>query len=234
MTRTNRTTTTRLRRTAGVAVAAATAALTLLVPSPAEASTRVASPEVAAVAADALDALARLQTTGSRADYTHFAELRSQAASLTASGVGVPAAALRDSWAGVSLQKQHVILAAISQLGVPYRSMKSEPGKGFDCSGLMLYAFHQAGVELPRSSRDQIRDATEVGGLAVQPGDLVYYPGHISMYVGVGLVVHSPFTGSEVEVRPIFDRSLRFGDVFDGSVELVEAAGSPVRPPVGH
>ena len=51
----------------------------------------------------------------------------------------------------------------------------------------------------------------------LEPGDLVYYPGHISLYLGDDFVVHSPQPGQDVEVRQMFDRSLRFGDAVDGS-----------------
>ena len=221
MTRTNRTSG---RRRAGVALVGATASLVFALPSTADAGARVASPDVAIVAAEALDALERWQATGGIAQYSEYVALRSRTASLVAGGLGLPGATLRNAWGGVRIEKQHAVLAAMSQLGVPYRSMKSEEGQGFDCSGLLLYAFGEAGVELPRSSRDQIGAADEIGGSEAEPGDLVYYPGHISIYVGMGLMVHSPFTGSEVEVRPISDRSLRYGDVFDDDVEIVAPA----------
>lgn len=227
MTRTIRSMSTTLRRLASVGVVGATASIALLAPTTVEAETiRVASPEVGAVAAQAVAALEQWQTAGDVGAYGDFVELRAEVASLTATGMGVPVEALRQAWAGVRVEKQHALLAAMSQLGVPYRSMRSEEGKGFDCSGLMLYAFHEAGVDLPRSSRDQIREADEIGGFEAEPGDVVYYPGHISMYVGLGLMVHSPYSGSEVEVRQLFDRSLRYGDVFDDDVTFV--APTPV------
>jgi hypothetical protein len=221
MTRTQRTTAPRHRRNRLVAtgLVGATAALSLLVPGTAEARTRVASPEVAAVAAQAVDALDRWQATGSVVDYATYLELRARAATLTATGMGMPGEALRVAWGAVRIEKQHAVLAAISQLGVPYRSMRSEEGVAFDCSGLMLYAWEEAGIDLPRSSRDQFRAADEISEITVEPGDFVYYPGHISMYVGFGLMVHSPNSGSEVEVRAIPERSLRFADLFEDYVE---------------
>lgn len=221
MTRTNRTTTPRRRRHRLVAtgLVGATATLSLLAPGTAEARTRVASPDVAAVAAQAVDALERWQATGSVVDYATFLDLRARAATLTASGMGMPGEALRVAWGAVRIEKQHALLAAVSQLGVPYRSMRSEEGVAFDCSGLMLYAWEEAGVDLPRSSRDQFRAADEISEITVEPGDFVYYPGHISMYIGFGLMVHSPNSGSEVEVRAIPERSLRFSDLFEDYAE---------------
>lgn len=230
MTRTNRANG-RRRRIVATGLAVASAALAVLVPTSADAATkRVASPDVAKVADDALAALERWQATGHITDYARYVELRSRTASLIATGLGLPADGLRTAWGTVRIEKQHAVIAAVSQVGVPYRSMKSIEDEGFDCSGLLLYAFNEAGVDLPRSSGDQIREAEEIEGFDAEPGDLVYYPGHISMYVGMGLMVHSPFTGSEVEVRPIFERSLRFGDLFDGDVEFI--APDPAAAPV--
>lgn len=218
MTRTHRTTAPR-RRLVATGLVGATAALSLLVPGTAEARTRVASTDVGAVAGQAVDALERWQASGSLVDYATYLDLRARAATLTAQGMGLPGESLRVAWGAVRVEKQHAVLAAVSQLGVPYRSMRSEEGKGFDCSGLMLYAWREAGVELPRSSGDQFRAADEVSEVTVEPGDFVYYPGHISMYVGFGLMVHSPNSGSEVEVRAIPERSLRFADLFEDFVE---------------
>lgn len=231
MTRTPRILPARRRRAVATALVATTAALALLTPSPASAATaRAASPEIGDVASDALAALERWQASTSLVDYTAFVRARNRAADLTAAEIGLPGVELADAWADVTIDKQHVVLAAISQLGVPYRSQASSEGKAFDCSGLMLYAFRQAGVELPRSSGDQIRSATTVEAAAAEPGDLVQYPGHVSMYIGHGLVVHSPYSGSEVEVRPIFDRSLRFGEVFDGDEQRVAVPAVPSAP----
>lgn len=221
MTRTHRSTT-RRRRIVASGLVGVTAALALVVPSTAQAGARVASPEVAAMAADAVTALERWETTGSMLDYARFVQLRSRTATVVANAFGEPGVGLRTAWANTRLEKQHAMLAALSQLGVPYRSMRSEEGKAFDCSGLMLYAFHRAGVELPRSSRDQFRDGEQIEGFDAQPGDLVYYPGHISMFIGMGLIVHSPYSGSEVEVRLNFDRSVRYADVFDGDVQVFQ------------
>ena len=92
----------------------------------------------------------------------------------------------------------------------------SKPGGGFDCSGLVLFAYGQAGIGLPRSSHDQIRAATQIDRADLEPGDLVYYPGHVSMYLGVGdAIVHSPNSGNHVEITFMSPRkmsSIVFGD----------------------
>lgn len=74
----------------------------------------------------------------------------------------------------------------------------------FDCSGLMVWAYAQAGVSLPRTSQEQATVGTRVPSLAdAQPGDLVVYYGdrhHVAMYIGNGLVLHAPKTGDVVKV----------------------------------
>jgi cell wall-associated NlpC family hydrolase len=70
------------------------------------------------------------------------------------------------------------------------------------------------GVQLERVSRDQIRTVTPVDRTTAQPGDLIYYPGHVSLYLGVDdFIIHSPFTGRSVEFSHIRSgRSVLFGN----------------------
>ncbi|WP_316520832.1 C40 family peptidase [Kitasatospora brasiliensis] len=74
----------------------------------------------------------------------------------------------------------------------------------FDCSGLMVWAYGQAGVSLPRTSQEQGHYGTRVPSLnEAQPGDLVVYGSdmhHVGMYIGNGMVVHAPHTGDVVKV----------------------------------
>ena len=203
----------RRRLTVGLAAAAATLTVAVATPSQVSAETvATSSTEVASDANHAAWLLAQWKLTGSLPHHSMYLEARLEAAEATAAEFGISAAELDAAWGAASIEKQHVLLSAMSQMGVPYRSRMSKAYRGFDCSGLMLYAFAQAGVTLPRSSGEQIRSAAEITKAELEPGDLVYYPGHVSMYVGDGLIVHSPQSGKDVEVRPMFDRSLRFGD----------------------
>jgi cell wall-associated NlpC family hydrolase len=198
-----------------IGLAALATAVAACVVTPATASAQYASTSSSDVASDATHALwllVRWEDTGELSDYTAYMRARLEAAQSTAQQLGLSSAELDAEWGAIDVPKQHVLLAAMSQIGVPYRSHMSKPGRGFDCSGLVLFAYSQAGIGLPRSSRDQIRAATEIDRDSVEPGDLVYYPGHISMYLGDDFVVHSPQPGQDVEVRQMFDRSLRFGD----------------------
>ncbi|GAA1217087.1 C40 family peptidase [Kitasatospora nipponensis] len=98
------------------------------------------------------------------------------------------------------------VQAALSRLGDPYLWSASGP-TAFDCSGLMQWAYRQAGVQLPRTSQEQATVGIAVPGLAqAQPGDLVIYNaqdgprGHVGMYIGNGEVVHAPHAGTVVRV----------------------------------
>jgi cell wall-associated NlpC family hydrolase len=69
---------------------------------------------------------------------------------------------------------QPALEAAAAAIGAPYSSGGTGPSS-FDCSGLMVYAFGQAGITLPRTSFAQFETGTEVGLAEIQPGDLVFF-----------------------------------------------------------
>lgn len=94
------------------------------------------------------------------------------------------------------------VATAKAQLGKPYRYGSTGPSS-FDCSGLMRFAYAAAGVHLPRSSRAQFGSLRRVPLDELEPGDLVYRPGHIGMYVGKGRMIHAPQTGENVEIAPL-------------------------------
>jgi len=71
---------------------------------------------------------------------------------------------------------------------------------GFDCSGLTMYAYRAAGISLPHLTGAQIGAGRRVGYADLQPGDLVFFPGHEGMYIGNGQMVHAPHTGTVVQV----------------------------------
>ncbi|MFD8479614.1 NlpC/P60 family protein [Kitasatospora sp. NPDC059673] len=92
--------------------------------------------------------------------------------------------------------------AALSKLGSWYSYGAAGPTT-FDCSGLMQWAYAQAGVSIPRTSQAQAGAGTSLGtNIAnAKPGDLIIYYGdqhHVGMYVGNGQIVHAPHTGAQV------------------------------------
>ena len=120
------------------------------------------------------------------------------------------------AWAVTTVEHQLAVLAAMTQVGVPYRSNTSKENVGFDCSGLTTYAWARAGVSLVRQSGQQIRNAEPLDRSTAKAGDLVQYPGHVMMYLGVGdAVIHSVMSGRTVELDTISERQanrVRFGD----------------------
>lgn len=121
---------------------------------------------------------------------------------------GTPGAAPGVTAAGTALQ-QKAVKAAKSQLGVDYVWGGTDPREGakdtkygLDCSGLVQYAWRQAGVELPRITQQQIKvgrgiPANKPG--AWQPGDLLFpHTGHVAMYVGDGVAIQAPRRGTKV------------------------------------
>ena len=99
-----------------------------------------------------------------------------------------------------------VIRYAYAQLGEPYQWGATGPG-AFDCSGLTMMAWAQAGVSLPHSSRAQIGIGRQVTRSELQPGDLIfrYSPiSHVSLYVGNGQQISATHTGSTVKLQSAF------------------------------
>lgn len=118
-----------------------------------------------------------------------------------AARTGADAAALSAVWQRTGSIRMTVVLTALSQVGTPYRYGGNAPG-GFDCSGLTSYSWSAAGVRIPRTSTDQIGAAIPLGLNGLQPGDLVWRPGHIGMAVGVDdVMVNATQTGKPVEVK---------------------------------
>ncbi|WP_407839531.1 NlpC/P60 family protein [Streptomyces sp. DSM 116496] len=97
------------------------------------------------------------------------------------------------------------VMAARSAVGRPYVWGSTGPS-GFDCSGLMVWSYRQAGVALPRTSQAQRHAGRRVSLSEARPGDLVTYrsdASHVGMYVGNGQVVHAPYPGARVRYDPV-------------------------------
>ncbi|WP_244326599.1 C40 family peptidase [Pseudonocardia alni] len=95
---------------------------------------------------------------------------------------------------------------AKQQLGKPYKWGATGPS-AFDCSGLMVWAFEQIGVDLPRTSSAQSQmDGTPVSKSQLKPGDLVFFyspVSHVGIYAGNGKVLHASTSGEPVKYSDI-------------------------------
>jgi peptidoglycan DL-endopeptidase CwlO len=96
-----------------------------------------------------------------------------------------------------------VLAYAYAQLGKPYCYAGVGPGC-FDCSGLTMMAWAQAGVIMSHGSYDQMASFPSVSMSQLQPGDLVFWDGHVGIYVGDGSVLHAPHSGTVVQITPIW------------------------------
>ncbi|MFI6485791.1 C40 family peptidase [Nonomuraea sp. NPDC050663] len=121
--------------------------------------------------------------------------------------------------------------AAISKLGRPY-VWGAEGPNTFDCSGLVQWAYAQAGVRMPRVTHQQWVAGVQVPLKDAQPGDLIFWrhdptnPGyisHVAIYWGNGQMLHAPRTGDVVKLAPVTTRNLA------GVVRVNPAAASRVR-----
>ncbi|QZN86177.1 C40 family peptidase [Cellulomonas sp. C5510] len=127
-----------------------------------------------------------------------------QRATAAAAPVEVAAAAVPQSVAGNA-----VLEIAARYVGTPYVSGGTTPD-GFDCSGFVSYVYAQLGISLPRTS-SAIRDAgTVISAAEAQPGDLIWSPGHISIYAGGDQQIDSPRPGKTVQFRAIWQSSPTF------------------------
>jgi cell wall-associated NlpC family hydrolase len=97
------------------------------------------------------------------------------------------------------------VQAALTQVGSAYAWGGASPG-AFDCSGLVMWAFQQAGIALPHSSQALAHGGQPVALSDLQPGDvLTFYSdaSHAGIYIGDGLMVHSSTYGVPVRVVPM-------------------------------
>ncbi len=102
-------------------------------------------------------------------------------------------------------QAAKAIEAARSQMGTPYCWGGTGPDC-YDCSGLTQWAWAQAGVSIPRSSRQQYAGLPKVPRDQIQPGDLLFFGNpihHVGLYEGDGIMIEAPQSGEQVRRRSI-------------------------------
>lgn len=97
---------------------------------------------------------------------------------------------------------------AMGMVGTRYRYGGADPREGFDCSGLVYYAYSQAGYRVPRTSQELFRAARKISVRDAGAGDLMFFQdqaklSHVGIYVGDGLFVHAPSSGEKVSIASL-------------------------------
>ena len=121
-------------------------------------------------------------------------------------GAHRPAPDIRDE---ASPAAKKIVESAYSQLGTRYRSGGNSPDKGFDCSGLVQWAYSQQGIAVPRVTTDQARAGRLVAPKEdLLPADILVFKNrqaprrlHTGLYTGSGRFIHSPGSGESVRVE---------------------------------
>ena len=102
---------------------------------------------------------------------------------------------------------ERAAVVAVRQLGVPYR-YGGNSTDGFDCSGLVQYAYSKAGRAIPRTTGDQWRNLQPVAADKLRVGDLLFFKidgtvSHVGLYLGSRRFVHAPSSGRDVTIEQL-------------------------------
>lgn len=109
--------------------------------------------------------------------------------------------------------RQTAMNKLMRQLGKPYQWGGSSPTSGFDCSGLVYYAYKDiVNFKIPRTANEMyhLRDAAPIKRASLQKGDLVFFrihrsgaADHVGVYVGNGKFIQSPRTGKDIQITDL-------------------------------
>ncbi|MFB8037525.1 NlpC/P60 family protein [Streptomyces sp. NPDC056004] len=127
-----------------------------------------------------------------------------EAAKESGSGTGTGTGTGSDS--GATTKAEQVLAFARAQIGKPYVWGATGPAS-YDCSGLTQAAWKAAGVDIPRTTWDQVEIGTRVATADLRPGDLVFFYddiSHVGIYKGDGMMIHAPKPGANVREESIY------------------------------
>ena len=127
----------------------------------------------------------------------------------TSSTTSVSTGGASVSTASTSTSGNAIVDAAGTAVGTPY-SWGESSLSGMDCSGLVAYAYGQAGIDVPRTSSQQAAAGTSISQSELQPGDLVVWPGHIAIYSGDGKIIDASGSKQQVVEREIWGNPTDF------------------------
>lgn len=112
------------------------------------------------------------------------------------------------SSSGGSAKGQEIANFACQFVGNPYVPGGTSLTEGADCSGFTLAVYNNFGISLPRSSYAQAGYGREVSYSEAQPGDIIYYGGHVGIYIGNGLIVHASTQATGIKISNALYRSI--------------------------
>jgi len=136
-----------------------------------------------------------------------FSALVADIARQAALFLGLDVRVMQQSWLRADMSHKLALINGLTQLGVPYKNNAAIENVAFDCSGLVAFAWGKVGVDMTHGSSAQFASATRVKVDEAQPGDLIWRPGHISMYLGVpSAVLQTPYSGRSVELQMMNER----------------------------
>ena len=97
---------------------------------------------------------------------------------------------------------ERAVSFALEAVGVPYHYGGESPDSGFDCSGLVRWAYGRAGLDVPHNSFALYGVGRRIAKSRLESGDVLFFEGlgHVGLYLGEGQMVHAPYTGKRVEV----------------------------------
>ncbi|MFE7109479.1 NlpC/P60 family protein [Streptomyces sp. NPDC057575] len=129
-----------------------------------------------------------------------------EAAKEPGSGSGTGTGTGTGSDSGATTKAEQVLAFARAQIGKPYVWGATGPAS-YDCSGLTQAAWKAAGVDIPRTTWDQVEIGTRVATADLRPGDLVFFYddiSHVGIYKGDGMMIHAPKPGANVREESIY------------------------------
>lgn len=153
------------------------------------------------IGSDAARALQFIVRTDNHRDAKYLVA-RKVVSDRVASQLLLDADALDVAWSSTTRSHQIAILAALTQIDVPYRVGAENPYVNMDCSGLLWYAWRAAGVDMSREAFSQLHPKLRILRNKARAGDIVGEGTHVHIYLGLDrAMVHAPNTGGDVALK---------------------------------